>query len=357
MHRQQSAIRSCRVLHLFIHLCTTARSVKPQGQQYCCLPQSSHPVPNGRCAKELQCGNQGAPQIDPWSTTTSSSVVAICDRAEFLLIRSGRRNVGLNLFYTDDCPESYEPKGFTKCTDDSLHFPGGPALATKSEKPCNLVAGTHSISLVVSHVDSIDDEVQMNAIPEDIEYANKRSRLDEYTIPRENVTIPSPELSSRQVPVYSQPVLPSSSLIPSARAPSTQTREDIQTREALQQMQRSSSRPRDWIATQTLANENHADSGDFRVVEKSFTDTHLDDSQLLPPRERVIVSSKMAELIIHVKAIQNRCSANALPFDQKALDRSEIKRTRRSTRIRCECMDDVEEGFMVCRAQRLYSTV
>lgn len=191
----------------------------------------------------------------------------------------------------------------------------------------------------------------MQVIPEDIEYINKRSRLDEYKVSTEQIFIPSPELSPQQAPLSSQPLLPSS-IVPSAKPPSTQTREDIQTREALQQMQRSSSRPRDLIATQTLANESNADSGDFRVVEHSLTDPNLDDCQPLARRERMVVASKMAELIVHVKTLQNRCSTNDLPFDQEALDHCEVRRTRRSTKIRCECMDDVEEGVMVCCAHR-----
>lgn len=36
---------------------------------------------------------------------------------------TGKRYLGVHLFYTDDCPEDYEPAGFGAANDEYIYFP------------------------------------------------------------------------------------------------------------------------------------------------------------------------------------------------------------------------------------------
>ncbi len=271
---------------------------------------------------------------------------------DIVLIRSGRRNLGMNLFYTDDCPASYEPRGFTSCIEDDLCFPGGPRLVRKSMKTSRLVAGAHRIGVAISHVDSAEDQGLLRVVPEDVDYSTKCSRLDEYKVTSTAITIQNADLSSQPLPLSSRSEA-AGKLKASPPAPSTQTRDDVQTKEALQQMQRSSSRPTDLMPTQSLVNAGDVDAGDVDAEDGNNPDQSLSNAMLNttydePPRERMIVPAKMAELIIHARALQERYSLHDRPFDQEALDSFEIKRKAPVNATKCECLDDSEEGTMVC---------
>ena len=277
----------------------------------------------------------------------------LCPRV-ILLMRTGRRNLGLNLFYTDDCPASFEPHGFTSCVDDDLCFPGDRGLTRRSEKSASLIAGAHRVGVIISHVDSTEDEEQLHVIPENINYSLKGSRLSEYKVPTQGPAIASATSSSQSFHVPSQP-LPATNIMASPAAPSSQTRDDIATRDALQQMQRSSSRPRELIPTQVLVNEDAMNAEDSYIPDQSYLNAVHNFRQAGSRPERMIVRAKIAELIIHVRALQERCSVSDRVFDQDALDNFEIKRKVQPETIKCECMYNVDQGTMVCQTCGSYS--
>jgi hypothetical protein len=261
--------------------------------------------------------------------------------------RPGRRHVGLSLFYTTDCPSPYEPTGFSSCTDDALYFPDDHSLARESEDLSDLTTGAHCINLVVSYVRSKADDVKLRLIPEHIEYTNKRSRLDEYKKPNDRTTSQGTRPLAQPLLMSSQPLC-SDSMIPSAIANSTQTREDIETRKALQQMQCSSPRPNELTATQSLAIGHDADSEGSRPGDQSRITPLPIFPQTATRREKKIIPRKMAELITQAKVMQKRSPVDHPLFDPQALESCEIKRIRQSSAINCECMDVVKEGVMVC---------
>jgi hypothetical protein len=168
-----------------------------------------------------------------------------------MLTKPGRRSLGLNLFYTDDCPDSYEPQGFTRCIDEDLYFPTDDSITRKSKKSSRFLAGAHRAGVVVSHVDAADDRYALRALPQTMDYSTKRSRLDEYTATNEVSISYNTNPNSPSLPVPSQPLVPSG-IMASPAAPSSPTGDDLLTKEALQRMQRSSSRPQGLMPTQSL---------------------------------------------------------------------------------------------------------
>jgi HORMA domain len=254
--------------------------------------------------------------------------------------------LGLNLFYTDDCPPAYEPHGFEGCTDELLSFPSGDGFARKTKKTAGLVSGSHRIGVVVSHVDSAENVAQMRRIPETMKYTHECSRLEEYQALAAQTTADIGEPSSSQLPLSSQP-LHASPVAPSPAAPSTQTREDLKIAEALRQMQRSSSRPKDLVPTQTLADTHDLDAGDETSPDQSYPNAIVKTTQTADRRQHKIVSAKMAELLVHVKGLQAQCALGYQVFEQSDLDEGKIKRKTQSPTMKCECRDDSELGACV----------
>lgn len=211
----------------------------------------------------------------------------------------------------------------------------------------SLVVGAHLVGVVVSHVDSIEEADKLQVIPEQLDYPNKRSRLDEYKATSAEITSHQTHLSSQSLPMPF-PAMAPSGVMASPAAPSTQTRYDLQTKEALQRMQRSSSKPQDLIPTQSLVNaDDDLDAEDSNAPDQSYFNAILKTTQTADRRERMVVSAKMAELFVHVRAVQERCPPGNRIFDDDALKNYEIKRREPPNVIKCECLDDCDMGTMV----------
>ncbi|KAF7511943.1 hypothetical protein GJ744_003176 [Endocarpon pusillum] len=249
-----------------------------------------------------------------------------------------RRNLGLNLFYTDDCPATYEPQGFESCNDDVIHFPGGIELAKKSEKTAGLVVGTYRTGVVVSHVSPAAglDPDYLKVIPEVMDYSTKCSRLDEYKI---NLTPPPlPKPSQHSAP---------GGILASSAAPSTQTRHDIRTKQALQQMQRSSSRPQDLVPTQSLLRSDDTDEEDSDGSEQLPDKSMQKHTRQEDFKQSMLVPTKMAELIVHALAVQQRCPVDDPLFDQVLLEKDQIRRLESTDEVKCECANKTATNAML----------
>jgi hypothetical protein len=177
----------------------------------------------------------------------------------------------LNLFYTDSCPDSYEPHGFTRCIDEDLYFPSDHSITRKSTKSSRFLAGAYRAGVVVSHVDATDDRYTLRTIPQVMQYCTKRSRLDEYTASNEVSISHHATPDSHSLPLPSQPLV-AAALMASQAAPSSPTGDDIRTKEALQRMQRSSSRPQGLLPTQSLVGADAMIAGGGGAAEDSCDD-------------------------------------------------------------------------------------
>ncbi len=252
---------------------------------------------------------------------------------------SASRSIGLNLFYTDDCPATYEPEGFESCIDDVICFPDGIEVTKNTEKTPGFVVGTYRTGVVVSHVKPPGLDLEhLKEIPEAMDYSMKCSRLGEYKI---NLTPPSlPNPSQRSVP---------GEIMASPAAPSTQTRNDIRTKQALQQMQRSSSKPQDLMPTQSLLHSDDTDAEDSDIPDQPSSNSIQGATRREEFKKSMLVPTKMAELIVHVKAVQQCCPANDQLFDQAHLKEFKISRKEIINVVKCECTNNTDKGSMVRR--------
>ncbi len=217
-------------------------------------------------------------------------------------------------------------------------------MTRKSEKTAGLVVGTYRTGVVVSHVNPVDVDLDyLKVIPEVMDYSTKCSRLGEYKI---NLTPPLlPKPSQRSAP---------DEIMASPAAPSTQTRHDIRTKQALQQMQRSSSKPQDLMPTQSLLQSDDTDAEDSDVPEQPSTNSIQGHTRREEIRQSMLVPIKMAELILHVKAVQQRSPANDQLFDQAHLKEFKISRKDIITVVKCECTNNTATDPMVRERCEIY---
>ncbi|KKK13584.1 hypothetical protein AOCH_002751 [Aspergillus ochraceoroseus] len=103
--------------------------------------------------------------------------------SSFLPTLPNKRNLGIHLFYTEDCPSNYEPPGFTDARDGTLHYP----LAenwTKETQTCGVMdSGCHKVGLKVTSLKWTGPEPEgsdsLPQIPPNLEYKDTVPRSDD----------------------------------------------------------------------------------------------------------------------------------------------------------------------------------
>ena len=209
---------------------------------------------------------------------------------------AGRRSLGVNLLYNSDCPHSYEPSGFVESTNFQSFNPGESCSVGEFD------AGPYRVAVAASH----------------------RSSAAHYN-------------------------------------------EDMEASKQLQAMQRSSSLPSNLISTQSeqvrLAGAPQCLRGSSILSQPEAVTPartpgslqsgtpHIRGTGLVTDwksrRQRNIMPSKMAELIVHAWGIEihNEGLRHLLDIDQ--LKGNNIQRLNPGRNIRCECGSEHKEDTMV----------
>lgn len=60
---------------------------------------------------------------------------------------SGKRYLEIHLFYTDDCPQEYEPRGFTPASHNHVVYPSNEHWAKETQSCGTMGGGFHRYSL------------------------------------------------------------------------------------------------------------------------------------------------------------------------------------------------------------------
>ncbi|PYI29228.1 hypothetical protein BP00DRAFT_437798 [Aspergillus indologenus CBS 114.80] len=101
----------------------------------------------------------------------------------FLPALPNKRNLGVHLFYTDNCPPEYEPPGFNGAKDDTIKFPHTENWKRESQS-CGLMdSGWHTVGLRVSSMKWTGPEPEgseaLPQIPPDLEHTDIVQRMDD----------------------------------------------------------------------------------------------------------------------------------------------------------------------------------
>ncbi len=101
------------------------------------------------------------------------------------------------------------------------------------------------------------------------------------------------------------------------------------------------------MPTQSLLHSDDTDAEDSDGAEQPSNNSIQKDTRREEFRQSVLVPRKMAELIVHVKAVQQSCPANDQLFDQDALDKLKIIRKEDCDGVKCECTNNKATDSMV----------
>ncbi|KAJ1717398.1 meiosis specific protein Hop1 [Aspergillus flavus] len=101
----------------------------------------------------------------------------------FLPTLPNKRNLGVNLFYTENCPSDYEPPGFTTANNDTIKYPLNENWRKETQSCGTMNSGWHTVGLRVTSLkwtgpDPEGSEV-LPTVPSDIEYTDEVPRADD----------------------------------------------------------------------------------------------------------------------------------------------------------------------------------
>ncbi|KNG84254.1 putative meiosis specific protein Hop1 [Aspergillus nomiae NRRL 13137] len=101
----------------------------------------------------------------------------------FLPILPNKRNLGVNLFYTEDCPSDYEPPGFTMANNDTIRYPLNENWRKETQSCGTMNSGWHTVGLRVTSLKWTGPDPEgsetLPTVPSQIEYTDEVSRADD----------------------------------------------------------------------------------------------------------------------------------------------------------------------------------
>ncbi|KAE8386892.1 meiosis specific protein Hop1 [Aspergillus alliaceus] len=101
----------------------------------------------------------------------------------FLPILPNKRNLGVHLFYTEDCPSDYEPPGFTTANKDTIRFPFNENWRKESQLCGTMNSGWHTVGLRVTSLKWTGPDPEgseaLPTVPAQIEYNDEVPRSDD----------------------------------------------------------------------------------------------------------------------------------------------------------------------------------
>ncbi|RHZ69383.1 hypothetical protein CDV55_102220 [Aspergillus turcosus] len=101
----------------------------------------------------------------------------------FLPNLPNKRNLGIHLFYTDDCPPEYEPPGFTGAMNDTIRYPLNENWRKETQSCGAMNSGWHTVGLKVTSLkwtgpDPEGSEI-VPKVPMDLEYTDVVHRSED----------------------------------------------------------------------------------------------------------------------------------------------------------------------------------
>ncbi|EYE91024.1 putative meiosis specific protein Hop1 [Aspergillus ruber CBS 135680] len=110
----------------------------------------------------------------------------------FLPTLPNKRNLGIHLFYTEDCPPEYEPPGFAKSTNDTFKYPFNENWQRETQSCGTMNSRCHAVGLNVTSLkwtgpDSEGSEA-LPRIPLQIEYNDKVRREADIELANEEIS-------------------------------------------------------------------------------------------------------------------------------------------------------------------------
>ncbi|EAW06931.1 putative meiosis specific protein Hop1 [Aspergillus clavatus NRRL 1] len=101
----------------------------------------------------------------------------------FLPTLPNKRNLGVHLFYTEDCPPDYEPPGFTGALNDTIKYPLTENWRKETQSCGSMDSGWHSVGLKVTSLKWVGPDPEgseaVPKVPTDLEYRDVVQRSED----------------------------------------------------------------------------------------------------------------------------------------------------------------------------------
>ncbi|KAE8339212.1 hypothetical protein BDV24DRAFT_136467 [Aspergillus arachidicola] len=197
----------------------------------------------------------------------------------FLPTLPNKRNLGVNLFYTENCPSDYEPPGFTTANNDTIKYPLNENWRKETQSCGTMNSGWHTVGLRVTSLKWTGPDPEgseaLPTVPSDIEYTDEVPRADDIGFVDEPSNLRRTEAGNDHLAL-------GPSLTYRDDSSFQETTQDIADRQKLQNMmqtQGSSYSDSDLIPTQPI-NPDVA-------IEDNYNSTPQLDSRCSLPEERI----------------------------------------------------------------------
>ncbi|KAB8204311.1 meiosis specific protein Hop1 [Aspergillus parasiticus] len=197
----------------------------------------------------------------------------------FLPTLPNKRNLGVNLFYTENCPSDYEPPGFTTANNDTIKYPLNENWRRETQSCGTMNSGWHTVGLRVTSLKWTGPDPEgseaLPTVPSDIEYTDEVPRADDIGFVDEPSNLRRTEAGNDHLSL-------DQSLTYRDDSSFQETTQDIADRQKLQNMmqtQGSSYSDSDLIPTQPI-NPDVA-------IEDNYNSTPQLDSRCSLPEERI----------------------------------------------------------------------
>ncbi|KAE8316400.1 meiosis specific protein Hop1 [Aspergillus transmontanensis] len=197
----------------------------------------------------------------------------------FLPTLPNKRNLGVNLFYTENCPSDYEPPGFTTANNDTIKYPLNENWRRETQSCGTMNSGWHTVGLRVTSLKWTGPDPEgseaLPTVPSDIEYTDEVPRADDIGFVDEPSNLRRTEAGNDHLAL-------DQSLTYRDDSSFQETTQDIADRQKLQNMmqtQGSSYSDSDLIPTQPI-NPDVA-------IEDDYNSTPQLDSRCSLPEERI----------------------------------------------------------------------
>ncbi|KAE8148245.1 meiosis specific protein Hop1 [Aspergillus avenaceus] len=101
----------------------------------------------------------------------------------FLPALPNKRNLGVHLFYTENCPSEYEPPGFTTTENDTIKYPLDENWRKETQSCGTMNSGWHTVGLKVTSLKWTGPDPEgseaLPTIPSQLEYSDVVSRTED----------------------------------------------------------------------------------------------------------------------------------------------------------------------------------
>ncbi|KAB8079477.1 meiosis specific protein Hop1 [Aspergillus leporis] len=101
----------------------------------------------------------------------------------FLPTLPNKRNLGVHLFYTEDCPSDYEPPGFTTANKDTIRYPLSEHWRKESQSCGTMNSGWHTVGLRVTSLKWTGPDPEgseaLPTVPSQLEYKDEVPRTED----------------------------------------------------------------------------------------------------------------------------------------------------------------------------------